>query len=100
MSDFYITITDPERSKEFEEVLGTSTLPVKSLTPVKDASGRVFYIVDDKQLTDQQFRNLVGHLAEKFEAATGEVALELRMNGFPVLASGCSIMVKNPQRWM
>ncbi len=104
MGDFFVTITDPERAREFQEVLGTTTVPVKSLQPYLGSApgqeGKIFYILDPGQLTDDQYLKLVRHLSKKFGLHPNQVREEMGKYGVPILAEHCSIVIMNPQRWI
>lgn len=104
MGDFYVRITDPERSREFEGIFGTAEVPVKSLQPViGNAPGmknKPFYILDIWCLSYTEYAKLAHHLAEKFSLPIEETYKELNKNGCPILAEHCSIVVRNPQRWL
>lgn len=102
--DFFVIVNDEERALEFTEVLGTNQLPVKSLQPVLGTApgvkGKPFYILDVAQLNPYQRRKLARHIAEKFGLNPDDVHNEMAVNGVPILAEHCSVMLKNPGRWL
>ena len=103
--DFIVTVTDEARRRELEEVLGTSTVPVRSPTPVIASAPGLpgpsrFYVMDVRKLSEEQRVKLARHLAAKFGLRDREVLQELARNGLPILAEHCTVAVRNPLRWM
>lgn len=105
MGDFYVTITDPACAREFEECLGTTTVPVKSLIPLQCSTpgmeNMLFYQMDISSLSESQIDRLAVHIAKKFRLPFDTVKDDLIGNhGLPILSKHCSIVIENPQRWI
>lgn len=101
--DFTVTVYNPERKAEWEAMLGTATVHVKSPIPSRanlpGHPNTLIYEMDLGFLTGGQRRRLVAHLAAKFGLPKREVARDLDSHGVPILASDCVASVKNPQKW-
>ena len=106
MEDFQVTVTDPERAKEWRRVLGTATVPVTTpISTTANLPGKpcawVFFL-DVKMLSKEQLVKLVMHLAEKFKVETSEVAETMHRDpahAVPILAEHCTVVVRNLQKW-
>jgi len=101
--DFTVTVCDPERKAEFEAILGTATVCVKTPFPVRaNLPGHpdaLVYELDLELITLKQRERLVAHLAEKFELPPAEVEANLNDHGVPILADDCVVGIANPLRW-
>lgn len=101
--DFQVVITDPDRKREWEEVLGTDCVAVKSPIPQRaNLPGKPnakIYLLDLDLLTTDQRQRLIAHLASKFNLDRQFVADNLDAQGVPILAEHCHVAVNNPQRW-
>ena len=97
--DFLVTVWGA-RAEAFTQVFGTNTIPVKS--PVRahiELAGRGLsevYCLDLDALTVQQRRDLIAHLAHKFNASESAVLLNIKRNGFPILAADTTLAIRNP----
>ena len=102
--DFAVTIHDPARKADFERVLGTTTVYVLSPNPERadlpDQPGALVYFMDLDQLSVQQIRAMVEHLAERFGLSAMEVEANIGEHGVPILAAHCTVTVRHPQRWV
>lgn len=101
--DFTVTICDPERSKEWEAIFGTVTVPVESPFPTLASLPGLpdvpAYKLDLELITPEQHEKLVSFLAEKFELPTGEVEELLDAHGMPIFADNCVLGVGIPLEW-
>ena len=101
--DFQVTVTNPERAAEWEKILGTATLPVKSPIPTPVLLPTVgkarIYELDLDLITDEQRQNLIVHIAQKFSLDPRDVEQGLEEHGVPLLADDCIVAVFNPNKW-
>lgn len=101
--DFTVTIHDPERAVAFQRALGTTRVYVKAPFPERvNLPGRPrawAFIVDLEQYTEDQIGSLADEIAAKWGLLKGEVLNDIYRDGIPILASSCSVVVANPQRW-
>jgi len=101
--DFWITVTDPERAAEFEQVFGSATVPVEAPVPARaDVAGEehLAYALDLEALDAETIARLVEHLAAKFGVDPDLVEEALHAQGLAILAEGCVVTVHNPHRWL
>jgi hypothetical protein len=88
-----LTITNPERKREFERVIGTNIIPVKSYIPrpVQIIGKGICntYFLDFSQISKKQQEALINHLAQKFGCSLNEVQDDLSEKGLPILAEDC-----------
>jgi len=101
--DFTATIHDPERAAEWQAILGTNTIYIRSPIPESanlpgHPDALIYYLDLDLLAEDQRIR-LIAHLAHKFGLAEAGVDAMMEEHGVPILANDCSITVRNPQRW-
>jgi hypothetical protein len=101
--DFTVMICNPERAVEWEAILGTIRVHVKSPIPSRaNLPGHpdaLIYELDLGFLDADQRQRLVAHLAEKFGFSEDEVEAALDEHGVPILAGDCVVSVTNPQCW-
>lgn len=101
--DFKVTVFDPERAAEWQEIMGTTTLCVKSPIPSQASlpgiKTALIYELDLDLLTEEQLHRLVTHIANKFNYTPEEVKEALPIQGVPILADDCTVSMGNPQRW-
>lgn len=102
--DFTVTVTDPARAAEWEAVLGTARLHVRSPIPSRanlpGKPGAEIYLLDLELLTPEQRQRLVAHLAERFGLPVEFVEKNLDVQGVPILAEHCVVAISNPQKWL
>ena len=101
--DFWVTIHG-QRGEEWQRVLGTSRIPVKSPLPILAnlpgiGEARVHLVALDV-LTPGQQEKIVIHLCEKFQLSRNEAEAEIRQAGIPILSQDCTVMMMNFQRWV
>ena len=102
--DFWVTIHG-ERGAEWEHILGTSRLPVRSPIPVlanlpgMPEPQHVYLVALDK-LPVGALTKIIDHLSAKFDLDSAEAAEEIEKAGIPIWEKDCSLMVWNPQRWL
>jgi hypothetical protein len=101
--DFQVHIEEPERAKEWQEVLETTTVTVQSPIPRKAVlpgiGEALVYLLDLDSLTDAQRERLSEHISQKFQIPREEVAARLDREGVPLLARDCTVIIKHPQKW-
>lgn len=102
--DFEVIVKEKsEKGKEFMKVFGTTIVKIKSpipeyiLTPDKEKV--LAYFLDLDLITKEQRENLIKHLSEKFNEPIDFVRENLDDIGVPILKSGCSLVIENPQKW-
>jgi hypothetical protein len=98
-NDCFITVDD-ERAVEFKQVFGTPTVPIRSPTTMQAevAAGglRDVYFLDLDGLTLQQHNDLIAHVARACNTTVSEALLNIRRNGFPILADGTTLIMRHP----
>jgi DNA-binding transcriptional regulator YbjK len=103
MKDFTVTVTNPERATDWQNILGRTTVVVQSPIPQRaNLPGHhdsLIYLLDLEVLTTEEVDRLVEHLARRFDIPQSDVARDLREMGVPILADDCIVTVSNPQRW-
>jgi hypothetical protein len=103
--DFTVTINNTKRRLEWLEMVGTTSLYVKSITPELavvpgfDEPQPVYY-VDLNLLTPQQQQRLFRHLSTRFNLPIEQVKRLLEEQDVPIPATDCTLMVKNPHKWL
>jgi hypothetical protein len=101
--DFTATITNPERAAEWEAILGTTTIHIKSPIPTPASlpghPETLIYELDLNLITSEQRQRLIQYLASKFAIPPYIVEYELPIHGVPILADDCTVSVANPQKW-
>ena len=102
--DFEVTIYDKERKKNFLEVFGTDTVKVKSPIPEwiirPNGEEALAYFLDLDLITKKERKKLIKQISEKFNQDIDFVRKNLDKMGLPILKEGCSLIIKNPQRWI
>jgi len=88
-----LTITDENRKKQFLEIFGTDTLPIKHYLPMtitvrETKEERDAYFLDLEKITKEQRDKLENYLSNKSGMNKEEVKNELDSIGFPILAEG------------
>ncbi len=82
-------IRDPERKREWEAILDSDTLPIKSPIPtwvdLPDMPHKLVYELDLKRLKTEHLERLVDHLARKFDLTPEAVTTQLMAEGVPIL---------------
>lgn len=96
MSRTEVTVVKPpERVREFEEVFGSATVPVRGWIIPHRASlpigRREVWELDLDAITDEQRERLIAHLAAKFGADEAHVRAHLRDEGVAILADDCVV---------
>lgn len=90
---------DAQRRTDWMETFGTEVVPIESPTAVKAISphhpkGALFYRVNVKLLSIEQFERVTRHLASKFRISEDDVAEGLRNGeGLPILAEDVMVSV-------
>lgn len=104
--DFRVIIdAGTSRAATFEQVFGRrevcvqSPIPVLATLPGFDEPQPVL-LLDIEQLSIDELGRLVDHLVTRFGLTRTEVHERLAADGVPILASECSIVIENPQRWV
>jgi hypothetical protein len=103
MKDFTATIHNPERAAEWQAILGTTTIYIRSPIPefaqLPGHPNALIYYLDLDLLTEDQWTRLVIHLAYKFGLTAEDADAMLEKHGLPILANDCKVTIHNPQRW-
>jgi hypothetical protein len=103
-ADFQVTITDPERRRNWLLWLGTDTVcvrsPVASRVRIEGLGERLGYILDAEQLSEEKRLRLARGIAQTFRASLSGVVQWMMGDGIVILAEHCSVTVLNPQRWV
>lgn len=83
-------VKDPARKREWEAILDSDTLPIRSPIPswtfLPGMGDRLVYELDLKRLTIKHLERLVDHLARKFDFTPEAVSTQLMAEGVPILA--------------
>jgi len=102
--DFEVIISDEERKKDFIKVFGTNIIKVKSPVPTgilkPNGEKASAYFLDLDLITKKEREKLIKHLSEKFNQSIDFVRENLDKMGLPILQESCSLIIKNPQRWI
>lgn len=102
--DFEIIVNDEARAREFQDIMGSNILPVKSPQPsmgtLPGMKGKKFYLLDVAKLTPYHCIKLARHLAETFGLEPDQVHDDMTKNGVPVLAEDCTVVINNPMKWL
>lgn len=103
--DFTVTITNPERAAEWEAILGTTTVYIKSPIPTPASlpghPEALIYELDLNLITNEQCQKLIQHIANKFDIPLHVVERELPAQGVPILADDCTVSITaHPLRWL
>jgi len=90
-------VTDPERRKYFEAILGTNEVPVTSYMPttvkVPEKGVTEAYKLDLKRVTPAQREAIIAHIAGRFKLDPESVAKDLEKMGVPILADQCTVAI-------
>ena len=104
--DFKVILDkDSARAETFMRVFGRlevcvmSPLPQWANLPGFDEPQPV-HLLDLDELTPAENAALIADLHSRFGIPEVEVKALVAESGVPILASECTILVKNPQRWM
>ena len=88
-------VTDPERRKYFEAILGTvpvtSYLPTTVNVPEKGVSKA--YKLDLKRVTPMQRQAIIDHITKRFKLDAKLVTEDLEKMGVPILADQCTVAI-------
>ena len=102
--DFEVTIYDEERKKDFIKVFGTNTVKIKSPVPTwiikPNGEKAEAYFLDLDLITKKEREKCIKHISEKFNQSIDFVRENLDKMGVPILRESCSLIIKNPQRWI
>lgn len=102
--DFEVAIFDEERKKNFIEVFGTNTVKVKSPVPTwiirPNGEKALAYSLDLDLITKKEREKLMKNICERFNQSIDFVRENLDKMGVPILKESCSLIIKNPQRWI
>lgn len=84
-------VVDPGRKREWEAILGSDTVQIKSMLPERvnlpGMDDELVYELDLVGFTAEQRERLVNHLARKFDFSPEFVAARLEVEGgVPILA--------------
>lgn len=103
MSDFEVTIINPERAAELQKIIERTTVKVKSPIPkwgiFPDVGRQQFFELDLEFISEEERDRLIKHIAETFKLTEGLVRADFSKIGLPILAKDCIVSVFNPQRW-
>lgn len=102
--DFKVKINNPERAAAFRKIVGDDEVFVRTPVPeIADLPGlgkrKVFKLDLDMYIPEEKER-LAEHLAEKFGVNIEVIKANLAVSGLPILEEECTVIVKNPQRWL
>ena len=103
--DFTVKINHPQQRLEWLEMFGTTSIHVKSIFPeFAEVMGfdepQPVYYVDLKLLTPNQRQRLIRHLSSRFNLPVGQVKRQLQQQNVPIPAAGCTLIIKNPHKWL
>lgn len=93
-----VSVTNPpERVRQFVEVFGTNTVPVKGIIPVSanlpDFETPVpVYLLDLDKITPEQRARLVDQMVERFKEHPDEIREALNTEGMPIIAEGTTLI--------
>lgn len=97
MSTNAVLVTEPTRARKWIQAIGTSTVPVKSATPVEVTIGagktfltRPMYEVDVKALTLDQQAGLIAQKAAEWECPIEDARAMINQIGLGILADHCT----------
>lgn len=89
------TVRDPGRRREWVAILGSDTMPLKSMLPTRvnlpGIENALVYELDLEALTDEQRRRMVDHIALKFDLTPEFVETRLEEEGVPILAQDVTV---------
>jgi len=105
MSHPFWLIVHGDREATFVRVYGTNRVPIKepighyAKLPGLSQPQFVYDLALD-QLTDDQRRRLVLHLARTFYYTVADAERWLNAEGVPLLARDATVEIDEPQRWL
>lgn len=90
------TIHNEERKKEWMEILGTDTLPIKSILPTYVVLPgfefmQAVYFLDVDFLEENEIDALKSFLAKKFDIDLKDVNVLFDEHGVPIRAADCTV---------
>lgn len=81
------------RGEQWTSVLGTATLPVRSLdthgASIPFAEYGLYYLLAEDAITDRDFRVIILHLVATWRVSEGAVAAKVHRFGIPIMAEDC-----------
>ena len=103
--DFWVTVReDSERGREWQRLLGTRTVPVRSPIPhAADLPGlgvRPVFDLAHERLAPDQLDALLDDLCRRFALTRAEGDALLAAQGIPILDEGCTVTIERPARWL
>lgn len=102
--DFKVKITNPERAKAFRDTVGDDEVfvlsPVGEMANLPGLGKRMVFKLDLAMYTADEKDRLAEHLAARFGVHKEVVKADLAISGLPILDEDCTVIVKNPQRWV
>ena len=103
--DFKATIRqNSERAEAWREVFGSYEVPLRSPLPMRASAPGIaeglFYELDLQELSAEQRRRLITHIAQKFQIDEREVVETLDEVGCPILDEDVTVTVLNPLKWV
>lgn len=87
----------------FMSIFGSDTVHVHSPIAEEAMVGvavQRFYRLDVKELTDQQYDDLVDHLVQEFGGESEDAERYLQNDGLPIIAHDTVVTIKHPQKWL
>jgi len=101
---FKVKLTNPERAEAFRKIVGSDEVFVESPAPeIANLPGlgeRRAFKLDLDMYTEDEKTVLAHHIAQKFQLDVEYVEECLESFGVPILADDCTVIIKNPQRWV
>lgn len=93
-----------ERYQEWIDVMGTNEIPITLPIPTQGSAPGIdeglFYMIDLHEITSEQRRRMIKHIARKFAVDEEEVRRTLDDVGCPILDKDVTVVILNPQKWM
>jgi hypothetical protein len=86
---YLLTVTDPVREEEFQQIFGSTTVCIESPSPVEilfEGRDALVYFLDLNVLNFQQTDKLIAHISFKFNVPVGVVASQIIERGVPIMA--------------
>lgn len=97
MSTTTVLVTEPTRARKWQEAIGTTTVPVKSETPIEVTVGtgtkftkRPMFEVDVKALTLDQQAGLIAQKAQEWECPIDDARALIYQIGLGIMADHCT----------
>lgn len=103
--DFTATITNPERAAEWEALLDTTTVHIRSPIPqpasLPGHPKAMIYELDLALITDEQRQRLIQHFHLKFGVPKDTIMQTLNEIGVPILTDDCIVSItSHPLKWL